>query len=69
MSCDGHLLNELLGTDVEFECFEMRPSWRRKLWDALSELSSTLRERRLERTVLRPALFPVKTAQFNDFSR
>jgi len=30
---------------------------KRKLWDSLSELRSSLRERRLERTVLRPALF------------
>ena len=31
----------------------------RKLWDSLSELRSSLCERRLERTVLRPALLPV----------
>ena len=36
----------------------------RKLWDSLSELGSSLCERRLERTVLRPALLPVKIAQF-----
>ena len=36
----------------------------RKLWDTLSELRSSLCERRLERTVLRPALLAVKTAQF-----
>jgi hypothetical protein len=41
----------------------------RKLWDSLSELRSSLCERRLERTVLRPALLPVKTAQFTQFSR
>jgi hypothetical protein len=39
----------------------------RKLWDSLSELRSSLCERRLERTVLRPALLPVKTAQFTQF--
>jgi hypothetical protein len=39
----------------------------RKLWDCLSELRSSLCERRLERTVLRPALLTVKTAQFNQF--
>ena len=39
----------------------------RKLWDSLSELCSSLYERRLERTVLRPALLPVKTAQFTQF--
>ena len=39
----------------------------RKLWDSLSELHSYLRERRLERTVLRLTLLPVKTAQFTQF--
>jgi hypothetical protein len=41
----------------------------RKLWDSLRELRSFLCERRLERTVLRPALLPVKTAQFTQFLR
>jgi hypothetical protein len=27
ISCDVHLLNELLETDVEVECLEMMPSW------------------------------------------
>jgi len=40
-----------------------------KLWDSLSELRSSLCERRLERTVLRPALLPAKTAQFTQFFR
>jgi hypothetical protein len=40
----------------------------RKLWDSLSELRSSLCERRLERTVLRPELLPVKTAQSTQFS-
>jgi hypothetical protein len=39
----------------------------RKLWDSLSELRSCLCERQLERTVLRPVLLPVKTAQFTRF--
>ena len=39
----------------------------RKLWDSLNELRSSLCERRLERTVLRPALLPVKIAQFTQF--
>jgi hypothetical protein len=39
----------------------------RKLWDSLSELRSSLCERRLEKTVLRPALLPVKTAKFTQF--
>ena len=39
----------------------------RELWDSPSELRSSLCERRLEKTVLRPALLPVKTAQFTQF--
>jgi hypothetical protein len=41
----------------------------RKLWDSLSDLHSSLCERRLERTVTRPALLPVKTVQFTQFFR
>ena len=41
----------------------------RKLWDSLSELRRSLCEGRLERTVLRPALLTVKTAQFTQLSR
>jgi hypothetical protein len=33
----------------------------RKVWDSLSELRGSPRERRLERTVLRHALLPAKT--------
>ena len=40
----------------------------RELWDSVRELRSSVCERRLERTVLRPALLPVKTAQFTQFS-
>jgi len=55
-------------------CLEMMPSWcgqvkLRKLWDSLSELRSSLCERRLERTVLSPLQLPVKTAQFTQFLR
>ena len=39
----------------------------RELWDSLSELRSSLCERRLERTALRPALLDIKTAQFTQF--
>jgi hypothetical protein len=39
----------------------------RKLWDSLSELRSSLCERLLEMTILRPALLSVKTAQFTQF--
>ena len=35
----------------------------------MSELRSSVCEIRLERTVLRPALLPVKTAQFAQFFR
>ena len=41
----------------------------RELWDSLSELRSSVCERQLERTVLRPVLFPVKIAQFTQFFR
>jgi hypothetical protein len=67
ISCDAHLLNELLETDVD--AIVVSAGKLRKLWDSLSELRSSLRERRLERTVLRPALLPVKTAQFIPFFR
>jgi hypothetical protein len=39
----------------------------RKLWDSLTELRSSVCERRLERTVLGPVLWPVKTSQFTQF--
>jgi hypothetical protein len=42
---------------------------QRELWVSLSELRSSLCEIGLESTVLRPALLPVKTAQFTLFFR
>jgi hypothetical protein len=70
ISCDAHLLNELLQTDVPWDDAIVMPAVKlRKLWDSLSELRSYLCERRMERTVLRPALLPVKTAQFTQFFR
>jgi hypothetical protein len=70
ISCDGHLLNELLETDVPWDdAIVVWAGKLRKLWDSFSELRSSLCERRLERTVLRPALLPVKTAQFTQFFR
>jgi len=39
------------------------------LWDSLSELRSSVCERRLERAVLRPEVLPVETVQFNQFFR
>jgi hypothetical protein len=40
----------------------------RKLWDSLSELCSSLCERRLERAFPRHALLPVENEQFTQFS-
>jgi hypothetical protein len=69
ISYDAHLLNELLETDVSFDdAIVVSAGKLRKLWDSLIELRSSLCERRLERTVLRPALLPVKTAQLVSFS-
>jgi hypothetical protein len=68
ISYDVHLLNELLETDVpSHDAIVVSAGKVRKLWDSLSELRSFLCERRLERTVMRPALLPVKTAQFTQF--
>jgi hypothetical protein len=67
ISCDIHLLNELLETDVHcVDAVVVSAGKLRELWDSLSELRSSLCERRLERTVLRPALLPVKTAQITN---
>ena len=68
MSCDVHLLNGLLETAVSWDgSIVLSAGKLRKLWDFLSKLRSSLCERRLERTVLRPALLPVKTSQFTQF--
>jgi hypothetical protein len=70
MSCDAHLLNELQEADVPWDdAIVMSAGKLRQLCGSLSELSSSLRERRLEMAVLRPALLPVKTAQFTQFFR
>jgi len=70
ISCDAHLLNELLETDVPCDDVIVVSAGKlRKLWDSVSELCSPLCERRLERTVLRPALPPVKTVQVTQFFR
>ena len=60
ISCDAHMRNDAIVVSA---------GKQRKLWDSLSELCSSPCERRLERTVLRPALLPVKTAQFTQFFR
>ena len=68
ISCDVDLLNELLETDVPWEdAIVVSAGKLRELWDFLSELRSSVCERRLERTVVRSALLPVKTAQFTQF--
>jgi len=65
ISCDAHLLNELPETNVPWDdAIVVSAGKLRKLWGSLSELRSCLCERRLERTVPRPELLPVKTAQF-----
>jgi hypothetical protein len=70
ISCDAHLLNELLETDVPWDnAIVVSAGKLRTLWDSLSELRSSLYERRLERTVLSLALLPVETAQFTQFFR
>jgi hypothetical protein len=80
ISCDAHLLNELLETDVENYINYLRMSALRSCHrgvgrlteetvGCLSELRSSPCERRKERTVLRPALLPIKTAQFTQFFR
>jgi len=68
ISCDVHLLNELLETDVPWDdAIVVWAGKLRKLWDSLSEMRSSLCERRLERTVLRPALLPVKNCAVYSF--
>jgi hypothetical protein len=69
-SMSYHLLNELLETDMPWDdAIAVSAGKLRKLWDSLSDLRSSLCERRLERTVLRPAILPVKTAQFTQYFR
>ena len=68
ISCDADLLNELLETDVPWDdAIVVSVGKLRKLRDSLSELRSSVCERRLERTVLRPALLTLKIAQFTQF--
>ena len=70
ISCDAHLLNELLETDVPSDdAIVVSAGKLKKLWDSVSEPRNSLCERRLESTVLRPALLLVKTAQFTQFFR
>jgi len=49
ITCDAHLLNELLETDVPWDdAIVVSAGKLRKVWDSLSELHSSLCERRLE---------------------
>ena len=67
--CDAHLLNELLETDVPWDdSIVVSAGKLRKLWDSVSELRSSLCERRLERTVLRPRYCPSKIRSLLYFS-
>jgi hypothetical protein len=60
ISCDVHLVNELLETYVPWDDTIMVLAGKlRNLWNSLSELHSSPCERRLERRVLRHALLPV----------
>jgi hypothetical protein len=55
ISCDVHLLNEMQKTDVpRGDAIVVWAGKLRKLWNFLSELRSSLCERRMERTVLKP---------------
>jgi hypothetical protein len=68
ISCDIHLLNKLLETDVPWDdAIVVSAGKLRKLWDSLNELRRSVCERRLEMTVRRSALLPVQTAQFTQF--
>ena len=70
ISCDAHLLNEVLETDVPWDdAIVVSAGKLRKLWNSLSKLRSSVCERRLERAVVRPALLHVKTEQFAQFFR
>jgi hypothetical protein len=70
ISCDADLLNELLETDVPWDdAIVVWVGKLRKLWYSLSELCSSVCERRLERTVLRSTHLPVQTTQSTQFFR
>jgi len=50
ISCDAHLLNELIETDVPLDDASVVSAGKlRKLWDSLSDLRSSVCERRLEK--------------------
>jgi len=55
---------------MQFNCGKnYMKNWTECVWDSQIQLRSSRCERRLERTVLRPALSPVKTGQFTQFFR
>jgi hypothetical protein len=61
---DAYLLNELLETN---DAIVVSAGKLRKLCDSVSKLRRSLCEIQLKRTVLRPALLSVKSAQFTKF--
>jgi len=69
VSCDAHLLNELLEMDVLWDDAIVALAGKLGNCGILWVNCAVLCERRLERTVLRPALLPVKTAQLTQFFR
>jgi hypothetical protein len=71
VSYDGHLSFMHFGrmSALRDDAIVVSAGKLRKLWDSVSELRSSVYERRLERTVLRPAILPVKTVQFTQFFR
>ena len=65
ISWDARPLNELLEKDVPWNvAIVVSASKRSKLWDFLSELRSSLCERRLERTVLKACSFACQNCAF-----
>ena len=68
ISCDAHLLNELLKTGVPWDDANVvSASKLKKMWDSLSELRISLLEGRLERTVLRSAIACQNCAVYSVF--
>jgi len=69
MSCNAYLLNELLEMDVPWDDVIVVSAGKlRKLWDYLSELRSSLFERRLERQFWSLRYCPSKLRSLLSFS-
>jgi len=68
ISCNTHLLNELLERDVPWDDAIVASTGKlKKMWDSLGKLHSSACERRLEKIDLTLVLLPFKTAQFTHF--